>query len=165
MSLDCSVGELSGSFCSTVENSANVCDSAPRLIPTPSIPALDADECPGDVHSGMSSMFTSQEMTHIMKAEKLVGKLRHRFDCQPERMNHVRDSFNLWLRNEISTNQLDASVRREITGDHPDDSSILESFQWFVAGSMDHQQEHTFPSHSQSPTPSFSEESDSLVMQ
>jgi hypothetical protein len=85
MSLDCSTGDLSGSFCSVVDNSANVCDSAPRLIPTPSIPELEADDFPGDAHSGVSSMFTSQEMTHIIKAEKLVGKLRHRFDCQPER--------------------------------------------------------------------------------
>lgn len=85
MSFDCSTGDLSGSFCSTVENSANVCDSAPRLIPTPSIAALDAEDYPGDAHSGVSSVFTSQEMTHIMKAEKLVGKLKHRFDCQPER--------------------------------------------------------------------------------
>lgn len=84
MSLDYSGAELSGSYCSTVEHNANVCDSAPRLIPTPSIPALDADDTPGDAHSGMSP-FTSQEMIHIMKAEKLVGKLRHRFDCQPER--------------------------------------------------------------------------------
>ena len=78
-------------------------------------------------------------------------------------MSLVRDSFNMWLRNEISTDQLDESVRRELTGDHPDDSSILESFRWFVAGSMDFQQEQAYGSSSQSPSPRFSEQSDSLA--
>lgn len=88
-------------------------------------------------------------------------------------MSLVRDSFNQWLRNEISTDQLDESVRRELTGDHPDDSSILESFRWFVARSLDfhhddehHEpQDHAFGNHSQSPSPRFSEDSDSLAMQ
>lgn len=80
-------------------------------------------------------------------------------------MNLVRDSFNQWLRNEISTDQLDESVRRELTGDHPDDSAILESFHWFVVGSMDYQREEaTYASQSPSPSPRFSEESDSLAM-
>lgn len=81
-------------------------------------------------------------------------------------MSLVRDSFNMWLRNEISTDQLDESVRRELTGDHPDDSSILESFRWFVAGSMDFQQGQAYGtcSQSQSPSPRFSEQSGSLHM-
>jgi hypothetical protein len=84
-------------------------------------------------------------------------------------MRSVRDSFNLWLRNEISTDQLDESVRREITGDHPDDYEILESFQWFVAGSVGYeyqqdQHELRYPRESQSPSPRYSGESDSLVM-
>lgn len=76
------------------------------------------------------------------------------------RMNVVRDCFHQWLRHEISTDQLDEAVRRELTGDHPDDTAILESFRWFVAGS------HQFYGRaSQTPSPRCSEESDSLLMQ
>ena len=87
MSLDVSGAELSGSFCSS--GTADIScpgDATPRLIPTPSIPSLTAaEDYPGGARSGMSSLFTTQEISQIMKAEQLVGQLRHRFDCQPER--------------------------------------------------------------------------------
>lgn len=87
MSLDFSGAELSGSFCSS--GTADIScpgDATPRLIPTPSIPSFtSAEDYPGGARSGMSSLFTTQEISQIMKAQQLVGQLRHRFDCQPER--------------------------------------------------------------------------------
>lgn len=52
------------------------------------------------------------------------------------RMNIVREAFHRWLRRDITTAELDAAVRRELSGDHPRDSEILEQFRWFVTGSQ-----------------------------
>ena len=58
--------------------------SAPLLIPTPSMPSSQlSDDLNG--RSEVSSPYTSDEVVSILKAEKLVGQLRHRFDCQPDR--------------------------------------------------------------------------------
>ena len=42
-----------------------------------------------------------------------------------------------WLGQEISTGDLHSRVSRELAGDHPDDGAILESFRWFVEGSLE----------------------------
>lgn len=101
MSLDFSAAELSGSFCSS--GTADIScpgDATPRLIPTPSIPSFtSAEDYPGGARSGMSSLFTTQEISQIVKAEQLVGQLRHRFDCQPERCVRFHEVF--WLLNLV----------------------------------------------------------------
>jgi hypothetical protein len=99
----CSAGDLSaslGSIASAVNGTAEG-SRAPVLIPTPSMPdSHAAEEVSGTARSGQTSPFTGDEVLSIMRAEKLFGQLRHRFDCQPERcalISEVLFHFCLWL--------------------------------------------------------------------
>jgi hypothetical protein len=43
-----------------------------------------------------------------------------------------------WLDQELSTKALNACIHRHLSGDHPDDGAILESFRWFINGSVEY---------------------------
>ena len=83
-SLDSSGAELSAtnSSAASAMNMLPACDAAPLLIPTPSIPT-SSDQVDGRCEDPCA--FTSAEVLSIIKAEKLVGQLRLRFECQPDR--------------------------------------------------------------------------------
>jgi hypothetical protein len=84
-SLDSSPVDLSASMTSiaSAAPNADASHSDTLLIPTPSIPSSRYGESGGVCES--SSSFTNAEVLSILKAEKLVGQLRHRFDCEPGR--------------------------------------------------------------------------------
>jgi hypothetical protein len=75
-SFDSSAVDLSASNDSLAN--ADLSSPAPLLIPTPSLPSSQVSEDGG-------AQYSYDEQMSILRAEKLVMALRHRFDCQPDR--------------------------------------------------------------------------------